>query len=238
MIVDAHNHIGRRKGLVFTVEELLQRMDKGGVDRCVVFSHSEAINNDYVAEAVKKHPDRLIGFAVVNPWEERAEEELKRCINGLRFEGLWLHPVRHGYLLDDHDLLDPLFAICSGARIPVIAHGTSHVPCIPNHFEEMALTFPDVILIIAHMGYMYETNSAISVAARNANVYLEMSGVFVRQVKQALREVGAKKVLLGTNTPEGDFEFEISKIKSSTSDAEEMSLILGQNMLRILGRGK
>jgi len=236
MIVDAHNHIGKRKGLTFLAEDLLKRMDKAGVDQCVVMSHSESIDNDYTAQAVKKHPDRLIGFAVVNPWDEASEDDLRRCVEDLRFEGLWLHPVRHGYHFDDHDLLDPLCAICSGAGIPIIGHGTSNVPCIPNHFEEMAQTFPDVPFIISHMGYMYETNSAMSVAARNANVYLEMSGVFVRQIKKALREVGAKKLLLGTNNPEGDFEFEIRKIELSTSDPEERKLMLGQNILRILGR--
>ena len=62
--MDAHNQIGKRKGLVFEVEELLEAMDGSGVDMCVVFSFPEAVDNDYVARSVEAHPDRLIAFGV------------------------------------------------------------------------------------------------------------------------------------------------------------------------------
>ena len=235
MIMDAHNHIGKRKGPVFEVEELLEAMDGAGVDMCVVFSFPEAIDNDYVARSVEAHPDRLSAFATINPWAEAAEEDLRVCIETRGFRGLWLHPVRHGYMLDDHSLLDPLLEICSDRHVPVFAYGAAHVASIPNHFEELALAFPEVAFIIAHMGYMYETSSAISIAAANENVYLETSSVGVRRVQKALLKAGAEKLVLGTNTPHEDFQFSIQKIRSATSDLDERGLILGRNILRILG---
>ena len=37
--------------------------------------------NDYVVEAVKNHPDFLIGFGIVNPNDSKVEQELDRCLD-------------------------------------------------------------------------------------------------------------------------------------------------------------
>jgi uncharacterized protein len=237
MIFDVHNHIGKRKGLTFTAEELLQQMDETGIDRAVVFSMSESIDNDYVGKAVKAYPDRLTGFVMVNPWSESAEDDIRRGVHDLGLRGLKLHPIRHGFVFDDHFLLDPIFALCDELSLPVIAYGAADVASVPNHFEEMANTFPHVPFIMAHMGYMYETNSAIDVAHRTPNVYLETSGVFVRQVQNALRKVGAAKLIFGTDTPKEDFSFSLERIRMATTDPGECEQILGQNLLGLLGEG-
>lgn len=235
MIVDIHSQIGRRKGLVFQVEELLKRMDKDQVDKTIAFSFPENIDNDYVAKSVKAHPDRIIGFATINPWSETSEDDLNRCLNDHGFKGLWLHPIRHGYVMDDHFLLDPLLNICSKDKIPVLAYGAASISSIANHFEDLAMTFPELPLIIAHMGYMYETNSAIAVAKQNKNVYLETAGVFVKQIQTALSALGPEKIISGSNVPYDDFSFAIEKIKLATSDQKQRDMMLGGNTLRLIG---
>jgi hypothetical protein len=234
MIVDAHNHIGKRKGLTFLAEDLLLEMDKAKIDQAVVFSMTESIDNPYVARSVKAHPDRLIGFATLNPWEEEAEAELKRCVEEYGMRGLKLHPIRHGFVFDDHFLLDPIFELCTHYRLPVIAYGAADVASIPNHFEEMANTFPGVPFIIAHMGYMYETNSAVDVASRAKNVYLETSWVNVRWIQNGLRKAGAGKLIFGTDTPKEEFYFSLERVNLATSDAKERSQILAENLLGLL----
>ncbi|WP_341271036.1 hypothetical protein [Thermanaerovibrio acidaminovorans] len=55
------------------VEDLISAMDRDGVDRAVVFGFAFndlglcRLCNDYVLEAARAHPDRLIPFAVVPP---------------------------------------------------------------------------------------------------------------------------------------------------------------------------
>src|SRR5690625_1740501 len=123
MIIDSHNHLGTRKGEHFPTETLIEWLDNAGVDACVVTTHPEAINNDYVAEAQRNHPDRIIGYAVVNPWDYSAEDELRRCFEDLHLKGLKLNPTRHGYALDRHELTDPFFEICSEYKVPILCHG-------------------------------------------------------------------------------------------------------------------
>ena len=62
-IIDAHNHIGDRRGRKGqTAEEIIAKMDASGIDQAVVFSYVPYPNNDYISESVKAYPDRLIGF--------------------------------------------------------------------------------------------------------------------------------------------------------------------------------
>ena len=76
-IIDAHNHIGDRRGRKGqTAEEIIAKMDASGIDQAVVFSYVPYPNNDYISESVKAYPDRLIGFAILDHTQlhpERAE---------------------------------------------------------------------------------------------------------------------------------------------------------------------
>jgi len=234
MIVDAHNHIGTRKGLTFMVDDLLHEMDQAKIDRAVVFSMMESIDNQYIAKSVKKHPDRLIGFVTVNPWSETAESEIRQFVEEYGMRGLKLHPIKHGFMFDDHSLLDPIFELCTTYQLCVLSYGAADVASVPNHFEEMANTFPDIAFIMAHMGYMYETNSAINIASRVKNVYLETSGVYVRPVQLAIQKAGCEKIIFGSDTPKEEISFALERISMATSDESELKKILGENILKLL----
>ncbi|MTI94683.1 MAG: amidohydrolase [Firmicutes bacterium] len=235
MIFDAHNHIGFRKGLEYPVEKLIGEMDAANIDRAVVFSFPEQIDNDYVAESVKRFSDRLVGFAQVNPWSQDAELVLKRCVEDLGLKGLKLHPVRHGYAFDNHTILDPIFSLCERYSIPVLAYGGANVLSSPNMFEEMAQTFPSVNFILAHGGQMYETRSAIGVAKRRPNVYIETSAMFANRVESLYKEVGPEKIVMGTDKPYGDFAIELEKIQLVIAEPEVRERITCHNLRKLLG---
>ena len=234
MLIDSHNHIGRRKGLTFLVDDLLHEMDDNHIDKAVVFSMAESIDNLYVAESVKQHADRLIGFTMINPWRDDAETEIKRFTEEYGMKGLKLHPVKHGFMLDDHSLLDPIFQLCTQYDLCVMAYAAADVSSIPNHFGEMARTFPEIPFIMAHMGYMYDTNSAIEIANEIDNVFLETSGVFVRAVQKAIAKAGSEKIIFGTDTPKEEISFSLERIYIATNDEEERKKILGENIRNLL----
>jgi len=82
MIFDAHCHIGREhsksRSFALSADELVNIMDRNGIDKAIVCSMGKGLNvetsraNDEISSAVRKHPDRLVGFAGVNPWYEDA----------------------------------------------------------------------------------------------------------------------------------------------------------------------
>ncbi|MFX0028043.1 MAG: amidohydrolase family protein, partial [Candidatus Hermodarchaeota archaeon] len=85
-------------------ERLVSEMDDAGIDKTVIFgvdyeflfkgkiSYREY--NDMVAGYVNKYPDRLIGFAAIDPRRgKNAIQELERCIDELGFKGVKLWPL-------------------------------------------------------------------------------------------------------------------------------------------------
>lgn len=237
MKIDAHNHIGKKKGISVSVDDFIKNMDEAGIDKAVVFSFSEQIDNEYVIESVKRYPDRLFGFVTINPWSTTSEEELEKAFSTDEIHGLKLHPVKHAYALDDHNLLDPLFKICEKHNKPILIFGGANVYSSPNMFAEMAMTFPKVNLIMAHGGQMYETTSAINVAKKYKNIYIETSSMFGIRIQNIVKKNLTNQIIFGSDTPTGDMELEMKKIESIVKDENELNNIYSLNLMNLLNGG-
>lgn len=233
MIIDSHNHMGKRKGVDFPAESMIEWMDKAGVDACLVTSQVEAINNDYIAEMQLKFENRIFGYAVVNPWDYIAEEELERCFRDLNLYGLKLNPLRHGFALDRHSIVDPLFGICERYDKPILVHGQSDMFNMPGKFDEMAETFPNVKIILAHIGEPDAIDAAIRVVNRRENVYVDTAGIQLSTLKRAVNEIDPNKILMGTDAPWGDFNLSIELVEKATENEEIRQKILGKNAARL-----
>lgn len=234
-LIDTHNHLGVRPGAAQSVEELLRRMDRGGVAQCFVFPFPEVGDNSYVARAARSHLDRLIAFGTVNPWLTEAVEEARRCFEVFGMRGLYLNPVRHGYPADRRVLLDPILDLCAAAGGHVIVHCTSDSPFSGAYqIEVLAQAFKTVTFQLAHMGMIWSTNQAITVASRNPNVYLGTAGVSLLAVRKAAEEAGAEKILWGSDTPFNEFEVERLKIELAVQNREAYELITGDNAYRLV----
>lgn len=234
MIIDSHNHIGFRKGEYFMAEEVIAWMDKSGVDKIVVFTQCETPDNAYVAKAIEKYPNRLIGFAYSEPWEFTAEKELYKCFTEYGMRGLKLNPTKQSYALDRHQLVDMLFEICQKKNYPIVAHGASDIFNMPHKFAAMARKFPGVNLIMAHMGLPDAFDTALRLVKSLDNLYLDTAGVDPQAIKKAIKEVGAEKILMGSDTPWGRFELSFHAVETATSDPYERRLIMGENIARLL----
>ncbi|NKW81555.1 amidohydrolase family protein [Ochrobactrum pecoris] len=192
MIIDAHNHLGVRAGAVQTGADLIARIDAVGVDKAVMFPFVEGnFTNEPIKEAFDQFPDRLIPFCAVNAWEAGAADEVRRCVVDWGFKGLKLHPTINGYHLSDPHLVDPLFKVADELGIPVIVHGASDLYNSPPEFALMAARFPNVPLLMAHMGFFgpwirlsaSHENSRTSIWKHHAHRYSRFRPPFVRSVR-------------------------------------------------------
>lgn len=238
MIIDAHNHIGEKKGIVVKVEDFIDNMEKSGIDKAIVFSFSEQIDNEYIIESVKKYPDKLYGFVTINPWSTYSEKDLETAFQTKQIYGLKLHPVKHAYALDNHELLDPLFNICEKYKKPILIFGGANVYSSPNMFAEMAMTFPNVNLIMAHGGQMYETNAAINVAKKHKNIYIETSSMFGIRIENLVKKNLLDQVIFGSDTPIGDMELEKKKVDLVVIKQEDREKVYSKNILSLLEGGE
>lgn len=235
MIIDMLTHIGRRKDGTYKVESLIELMESSGVDVCMICSQLETIDNDYIFECTKEYPEKTLGFAVINPWDMDGEEELEKCYAKYNFYGLKLNGVRFGFSADRHSLLDPYFDICKKHKKIVVAHNMSDLFSIPEKWAEMAKSYPDVPIIMYHMGVPFMSDSAIQFALEYENIFLSTAGAFVPVMKKALKKIGADKIIFSTDAPYGDMRQEVEKIKYITMNTTEQEKIYYLNICKLLG---
>jgi len=242
MIIDAYNNVWQAGGTSdyltaesYTPEDMIRAMDQAGVDMAVGCSLGQMVDNSFIAETMALHPTRIVGFGQVNPRNVDATETIDNLAQKLGLRGLKLHPTMHGYHFADHGLLDPIFDAAQRNKLVVLVNALDDPFCAPLSIEEISRSFPDVPVLIAHMGTVWNVNEAILVAQRNPHIYLETSGSQLLDVKLAYRSLGASQIVMGTDWPGSDFDLERTKIARAIPDAGDRALVEGANLQRLLG---
>jgi predicted TIM-barrel fold metal-dependent hydrolase len=173
MVIDAHLHCTGRE----TTAQVLGSLDDAGVDVAVLlapflddgYSLDDAASlrraNRHLGALVRGHADRLVGFAVVDPRDPRAADDLREAIERHGLRGVKMVPT--GWYPDD-PRVQPVFAVASELRLPVLFHsgifidGRSGRYCRPSFFEVMR-DHPGARVALAHLGWPW-TDEAIAVA--------------------------------------------------------------------------
>lgn len=251
MRIDAHTHIGQAEGEK-SAGDLLAMLDAHEIDRAIAFPAVSgltgspaqvAVANDYVVGAAARYPERIVGFATVNPYHtEEAWEELDRAATlGLR--GLKLHPPLQGFVLAARNLMDPIFERLEALGWPVIIHTGLRVAGLPyvmvslEDVRSLALAFPTVPIIVAHMGWGGRDGQGLLDLARDCeNVWFESSGVNHPHQIEAVAEAGALgRIMYGSDYPFLEPPVEMLKVSMAGFGAAEEKKIMGENAARLLG---
>jgi len=106
MIVDTHVHLGYDYTFDedFTLDELIHKMDEYAVDMQIVQPGTchdlESVKKQHndIAALCREYPGRFYGMANPSPHLETGSYngEIARCIEGLGFIAIKLHPFAHG----------------------------------------------------------------------------------------------------------------------------------------------
>jgi predicted TIM-barrel fold metal-dependent hydrolase len=107
--------------------------------------------------------------------------------------------------------------------------------------ELLAQEYPDVSFIIPHLGSFSDDWRAqlalIDHLARHPNIYTDTSGVRrFDLLEQAVRRAGARKILFGSDGPWLHPGVELAKVKALALPASDEQLVLGGNLLRLIGQ--
>ncbi|MFT5465467.1 MAG: putative TIM-barrel fold metal-dependent hydrolase [Verrucomicrobiales bacterium] len=170
------------------------------------------VDDRYVSEFVAQDPDRLRGFLSVDPTQDGWERELEVGHEELGLVGVKLLPMYAGFKVDD-ERLEPLWRYCQKHGLPVLMHkGTTFVAqaplecTLPRLIEPVALRYPDVKFVLAHLGHPYEGECVVTIR-KHPNVFADISALYYRpfQLYQSLmlvQEYGVwDKLLFGTDYP-------------------------------------
>jgi predicted TIM-barrel fold metal-dependent hydrolase len=239
LVIDAHCHAGRGTAMSapWTTradpEVTLRHMAEAGIDRTVIFPINNAEYekpNQEVAEVCGRYPGKFIGFAKHEPQAEagRIAGMLRREVESLGLKGLKLHR------LPTREVLDAVAEL----GIPILYH-----PEKVSNYHLIAQEYPKIPFIMAHLGNFAshdwtEHLAAIGVARRYPNVYLDTSGVvFFKFLEMAAKELGAEKLVFGSDGPELDSRVELYKVRLLKLPPADEAKVLGGNIARLLPKG-
>ncbi len=162
-----------------------------GVDKAIVFSlryaDSSGIDGDdeITAAAVAKYPDKLVGFAALDPRRPDAMDLLEHAVQDLKLKGIKFGPIYNGVSLLDARM-EPFYRFCIRHNLPLTMHmGTTYARNAPVdlgrpiYVEEIALRHPELKMIMAHMGHPWYEECVV-IARKQPNVYCEVSALHYR----------------------------------------------------------
>lgn len=187
------------------------------VDRVIVFGlralHSGfAVPNEYVAEYASQHSDKVIGFAGIDPVHDDCQETLDNAINKLKLKGVKLGPIYQNIHPTDKRMME-IYKFCEAWNLPIMIHQGTTFPrqaplkyAPPILLEEVALQFPNLKMVIAHLGHPWIDETLVLIR-KQPNVYADISALHYRpwQFYGALisaKEYGVLgKLLFGSDYP-------------------------------------
>jgi len=188
VVIDGHTHFaGEGKGLPpNTVEDLLNILDANSIDAIVTCAPYSSIGKDrtydeanqFLAEAMKAAQCRVFPFVRINPHlKENALKSIEKMVKNEGFYGVKVHPRNEAFSINSEELSFPIAEAAAKLRVPLLIHTgepDTYGFAQPTLVGDLADSFPDLTLIIGHMGKRLRED-AICVARWFENIILETS---------------------------------------------------------------
>ena len=188
---------------------------------------------------------RLLPFASLNPFiVNDLGRELERLVKEHGFRGLKVYPVyQHHYVNESR--MYPLYAKAQELGVPMLVHTGSSVfkgarikYGDPLHLDDVAIDFPNLIILMAHSGRPFWYPQAFWMARQHKNVYMEISGLPGKKLLEYFPELEllADKVVYGSDWPGNPhLRRNVDALLALPLRDETTEKILWRNAARILG---
>jgi uncharacterized protein len=243
VIIDFHTHVDRAElfGWIDPPEKLVPLLDDAGIEMAAVMTYVDlpGVNPnalEYIADAVARYPDRLVGFVRLNPNHRGAALDiLARAVDDFGFRGVKLHPTTTLANPADEPTVE-LMRACGERGLPVLFHCGDDPMTTPQSIAAGAARVPDTAVVLGHMGGYFHVDEAIDMAERHPNLYLETSAMpYPWKISKAIRRIGAERVLYASDGPGCNPRLEVQKVRMLGLPEEDERLVLGGNAARLLG---
>jgi predicted TIM-barrel fold metal-dependent hydrolase len=248
MIIDIHTHVPPESDWPL----FLQHCRDNGVTLAVTSSLGSWARypdeadirraNDEACRFAAFSRGMVLWFAYLNPQNDNWSLELQRAAAaGACGVKLWvsLKDPASGSL----ERVPPVLDAAQRRRLPVLIHTFQRVDDnLPGEitmaeFAELARRFPELPLIAAHAGGNWRQSLGLLRAL--PNTFVDLCGGYPEtgMAEALVAELGAERVLYGSDALGRSFASQIAKVTFAQLSAPDQSRILGDNSARLLGIG-
>lgn len=255
-IIDAHNHLLAEPGFL---DNMLRTMDACGIEKIGMSGLGDVFagfaTNAEVKAAFDAHPDRVIGQVFVRPGADDPNLVYWGYNEGFRMVKVTAPTASY-----DDPAFYPIWERAQECGMPVLFHTGIIAPFVegrgmgissyfmqPMQVEHITREFPDLPVVVAHLGVNWNVDAA-ELARMRPNLYVDLTGapggwrdrMNAAGIESWLWWPGAfRKVIFGTDVHYGQvkevLDQDVATYDRLQLDEETRELIFAGTILRLLG---
>ena len=248
-IWDLHCHLSGVAGLTpeERLESLLRYADRVGIERLCIYmgmkwsqdpSPEDLVKqNDDVLRALEKHSDRAFGFVYLSAKHvERSLSELERCVAKGPMVGVKLWVAQRC----NDPATDPIIARAAELKAVIFQHtwfktgGNYAGESTPDDIVALAQRFPQVPMICGHTGGTWEIG--IRAIRDQKNLFADLAGSDPTWgiTEMAVRELGAERVIYGSDSGGRSFASQLAKVHGAAISPADKQKIFCDNLRSLM----
>ena len=244
---------------VWPLKLCMKQMDAAGIDKSVISAEdvttkegSTIVSNEEVRKLVDLYPERLIGFASVDPNREDALAVAEKAFTELKLDGLKLSPAMQWFYPNDEKVY-PLYELCIRYNKPVLFEaGMTWVKNSPSKysnpllFEDVAIKYTELRFCLQHFGWPW-TRETVMLLLKYPNVYADTGLLYFDSPKQFFNttfnvQLGEywidrmlyDKVLFGSTYPRIEQKRMVEAADSLTLRPLQRRMVMGLNAQKFI----
>ena len=236
-----YNTVAFGKG---TVEDLMEKGERAGIDRFVVQSVATTPKqvksiNEFIADTVSRYPDKLTGLGTLHPDSEDIKGDVEHLLE-LGLKGVKLHPDIQQFKCDNERCME-IYSLCEEKGLVLLVHTGDYRYDFsnPNRIVPILERFKKLTFIGAHLAGWSVWEEAYEKLSKYENLYVDCSSCFgfteKEQVYRLMKKYGADRILFGTDYPMWSPEKELETFMSLDFTDEQRAKMLGLNAKKIFG---
>jgi predicted TIM-barrel fold metal-dependent hydrolase len=227
--------------------EMIRFADRMGIDRLCTYMGYPHLNdptpeqlraqNDMVLQAISHWHHRAFGFVYLSPNHlQFSLDELNRCVRDGPMVGVKLWVARRANTPE----LDPIVERAAALRAVIFQHtwfktgGNPPGESTPTDVAELARRHPSVPIVCGHTGGNWELGIRTIRGVKNLYADVAGSDPTADFVEMAVRELGANRVIYGSDVGGRSFASQLAKVMGADIPAAARDLILAANLRSLM----
>ena len=194
--------------------------------------------NDRVMRAVRRFPDRSFGSVYLSPaFPEFSVQEFNRCVRDGPMVSIGEVEADRPCSVPE---MDVIVERAASMHVPILQHtwmkvgGNEPGESTPYDVVALAKRHPNVQFVCVHTGGDWERGIRIIRDTKNVSAEIAGSNPTSGFVEMAVRELGAERVIYGSDAGGRSFASQLAKVLGAEIPDAAKELILGGNLRRLL----